>query len=525
MNADNITIVLSEFFCANKECNMANIFIDKLKNKFGKNKRKTAKAKTAKQENVVEMLLNREEHRLNKFLIFLIWASLFAGFAYFIVLNIFVQKQSVWDAVRPCLLTLGLFSAFNIWPTLMLFFSKQKAYLIKYIVPFTFGVLAPIFAYVNLGHNHNTWMLGMAISLTSLFGLRKRIFIIAVFYQIVLDMIFIAVFHKYQVGVTPDLADGETIAFFETFYNFKADLGMRTGCYTIVIIFGLRFIDYVQSVLEHFRVTEGRSSEQRTKMEEVVKGIKELSSDLKRLSAENSEYAVKLSGSSEAQASGIEQIASSTEELMSSIEEIAKNATLAYEEIEKISGASEQGTSSLNMSAAEMKELVKFSQKMIESIEAINEIAENTNLLALNAAIEAARAGDAGKGFAVVATEIRKLAEKSTNAALEVGNLLRESKAKINKTSQLNEAVSNTYKDVSEKLDDITKVFQQISFATQEVDRGGREISRTLDVISQTSSENYNMSKGIEQTTKEFENQIRRLSQLVGSNKMTIKEK
>ncbi|MBQ3923298.1 MAG: hypothetical protein II707_08380, partial [Spirochaetales bacterium] len=222
---------------------------------------------------------------------------------------------------------------------------------------------------------------------------------------------------------------------------------------------------------------------------------------------------------------GIEQIASSTEELMSSIEEIAKNATLAYEEIEKISGASEQGTSSLNMSAAEMKELVKFSQKMIESIEAINEIAENTNLLALNAAIEAARAGDAGKGFAVVATEIRKLAEKSTNAALEVGNLLRESKAKINKTSQLNEAVSNTYKDVSEKLDDITKVFQQISFATQEVDRGGREISKTLDVISQTSNENFNMSKGIEQTTKDFDNQIRRLTQLVGSNKITIKEK
>ncbi len=70
MNADNITIVLSEFFCANKECNMANIFIDKLKSKFGKNKNKnkTVKKTVKKQDNIVERLLSAEERRLNAFL-------------------------------------------------------------------------------------------------------------------------------------------------------------------------------------------------------------------------------------------------------------------------------------------------------------------------------------------------------------------------------------------------------------------------------------------------------------------------
>jgi hypothetical protein len=484
---------------------MAKNMKEKLKSKPEQGIKKISETSQANQNS--NSTITAENSKLNNFAIITTWITLVLGELIFLVSQFAQQRQFDDFKMQLIIFTVG-FSVLNLIPTIIFFFFKKIHSVLKYIIPLTFSSIVPLYSYICLGYNHQVWMLGLCVIIFSILFMSKRVFVITTVFLTVMDFAFLFIVSNMEFN-------GEK--YIDTLFNMRAEIGIRLACYIIALLFGLRVINYIRVLFNSASANEKRTNEQNKKMEEMVFGIKDLSEKLKKLSTANADYAEKLSESSESQASGIEEIASSTEELMSSIEEIAKNTTLVYGEIERVTIDSEKGTTSLNSSSSEMHDLVLFSQKMIESIDAINEIAENTNLLALNAAIEAARAGDAGKGFAVVATEIRKLAEKSTRAASEVGDLLRESKIKINKTSDLNKAVAETYNDVSAKLDEITKVFQQISFATQELDKGGREIAKALEGISQTSNENFDMSKEIESTTKEFDSEIRHLTQLIGN--------
>ncbi|WP_058598474.1 methyl-accepting chemotaxis protein [Aureimonas ureilytica] len=201
--------------------------------------------------------------------------------------------------------------------------------------------------------------------------------------------------------------------------------------------------------------------------------------------------AEQLSAGSTEQAAASEQATAAVEQMAGNIRQNADNAS----QTEKIAI---QANASAERTGTAVVESMEAMRIIVEKIAIIREIARQTDLLALNAAIEAARAGQHGKGFAVVASEVRKLAERSQEAAMEssdlsnstlvrseeAGDMLSRLVPDIRRTADLVAEISAACREQSVGIDQINQAIQQLDHVTQNNAGAANEMAATAEQLS-----------------------------------------
>lgn len=138
---------------------------------------------------------------------------------------------------------------------------------------------------------------------------------------------------------------------------------------------------------------------------------------------------------------------------------------------------------------SEIQHLAEKSSKISEIVNMITDISSQTNLLALNAAIEAARAGEHGRGFAVVADEVRKLAEQTNGATLNINALIDDILQSIDHTRQNVEKTTELVTMQAQSVEATGEAFGQIQMAVTNVIENLEEVGMSTFDLSDSASD------------------------------------
>jgi methyl-accepting chemotaxis protein len=241
-------------------------------------------------------------------------------------------------------------------------------------------------------------------------------------------------------------------------------------------------------------------------------------------------------------------VATASEEMAATSGDIAQSCQMAAEGAHQASEVAQAGATVVNRTVAVMSQIadrVQATAQAVESLGArsdqigeiigtIEDIADQTNLLALNAAIEAARAGDQGRGFAVVADEVRALAERTTRATREIGEMIKaiqsetrgavasmeagvvEAKkgtAEAGKSGEALQQILDQIDAVSMQVNQIATATEQQTATTAEISGNILQITEVVHQTAQGSQESANAASKLSGLAED-------LQQLVGNFKL-----
>lgn len=291
-------------------------------------------------------------------------------------------------------------------------------------------------------------------------------------------------------------------------------------------------------------------------MRDMVHKLREMVSRTVDISAGIASASQQLQATSEQIATGAEEVAAqantvatASEELAATGSDIARNCTMAATASAQSSTAANSGATVVQETITGMNTIAERVLQTSKTIEAlgsrseqignivgtIEEIADQTNLLALNAAIEAARAGDQGRGFAVVADEVRALAERTTRATREIGEMIKsiqnetreavktmeEGVREVEKGAASSQKSGQALEEILNRIGEVSLQVNQIATAAEEQMATTGEVTSNIQQITAVV---HQTARGAEETAgaaAQLAEQAQGLQNLVRQYKLT----
>lgn len=288
-----------------------------------------------------------------------------------------------------------------------------------------------------------------------------------------------------------------------------------------------------------------------TSMREMTLSLRELIGGIDKGVGQLSQAATQLAASSEdtklrisQQREETDQVATAMNQMSATVQEVAQNAEQASmaatnadqqaqegdQVVAEAIGRIEQLAGQMDHCLAAMQHLAGESQRIGSILDVIKSVSEQTNLLALNAAIEAARAGEAGRGFAVVADEVRGLAQRTSTATEEIGQLidslhngtdevtrlLDNSKNLTEQSVELSRRAGHALSQITDTVSSIQGMNQQIATASEQQSVVAEQINRSVLNVRDASDQTSVASEQTAESSGELEQLGQQLRGMVG---------
>ncbi|MBN2510486.1 MAG: HAMP domain-containing protein [Spirochaetales bacterium] len=217
------------------------------------------------------------------------------------------------------------------------------------------------------------------------------------------------------------------------------------------------------------------------------------------------------------QSSAAVESSSAIEEMAASINSVSRLAADRMSGVEGLVDITNRGSEVMTQTSSVIQEIAREIENLLDIIDIINTIANQTDLLSMNAAIESAHAGDAGRGFAVVAEEIRKLAESTGENSKMVSSSLNQITERIKNAAETSRESLVTFGQINQEVKNTAQAFKEISKAMEEMAAGTSEIISGTEEVKNVSSEILVEVRSIQTESETITGALENVQRLSGS--------